>query len=316
MTRDTWLLIFLSLLGTYNAGVFWLAQLSGYPLWPLVGQGEFSRYYSVWSSSATILISAPMLLTLAASAAALWIHPRSVSAWALWTWLLLQTAVVTLTFLGWTAAGRHLATADGSLNLAAFAQLIRVYWLRVALVTIYASLCWWMLGRNLLPSEPGPPQVKGWLLLLTVAFALVGATQVWMVQTLCYKLWPIVGTNAFYNYHLAWWHSIWTSIFIPAGLTLIGVVALLRWHPPQTDMRLVWAAVGLQVLLGTATGVWRGPLMGRLATRTQGLLMDRYDLLMSTHWWRVAIVTAYGLITLWMLLHAAYHTVGSLQERG
>jgi len=316
MSRDSWFLIVLAFLSTCNAGAVWLAQVSGYPLWPLVGRGEFSRYYAVWSGRATFLISAPLLLTLVASAVVLWMRPQGLPAWILWIWLILQAAVVALTFFGWAPSEVQLTTADGSLNLTAFAQLARMHWLLVALVTIYASLCWWMLGRNLLPSGPGPVQVKGWLLLLTVAFALVGVFQVWMVQTLCYKVWPHVGRSAFYDYHLAWWHSIWTVIFIPAGMTLIGILALLRWRLPQTDVRLVWAGVGLQILLGTLTGVWWGPLMGRLATRTEGLLMDRYDLLMSTHWWRVAIVTTYGLLALWMLLHTASKSGGPLKHGG
>lgn len=305
MNRDFWLLTLLALLSAYNAGAVWLAQISGYPLWPHVGQGEFSRYYAVWSGSATVLLSAPLLLTLAASAVVLWMRPRGVPGWTLWTCLLLQATVVALTFLWWTPSAAHLTTADGSLNPTAFARLARTHWLRVALVTTYASLCWWMLGRNLLPREPGPLPAKGWLLLLTVAFGLMGAGQVWIVQTLCYKVWPYVGRSAFCNYHLAWWRSIWTAIFIPAGITLVGVFALLRWRPPQTDVWLVWAGIGLQILLGTLTSIWWGPLMARLATRVDGLLMDRYNLLMSTHWWRVAIVTAYGLTALWMLVHTA-----------
>lgn len=305
MNRDTWLLVALALLGACNAGAVWLAQISGYPLWPLVGQGKFPRYYAAWSGSATMLISAPLLLTLAASATVLLVHPRGVPTWILWTCLVLQAAAVALTYLWWAPSAAHLTMADGSLNLTAFAQLTRTHWLRVALVTIYASLCWWTLGRNLLPTHPGHAQTGGWLLLLTIALALVGAGQVWTVQTLCYKVWPYVGTNAFYDYHLAWWRSIWTAIFIPASLALIGTVALLRWRPPQTDVRLVWAGVGLQVLLYAMTAAWWGPLMGRLATRTEGLLQNRYDLLMSTHWLRVAIVSAYGLVACWMLVQTA-----------
>jgi hypothetical protein len=57
MTRDKWLLTALALLCACNAGTVWLAQVSGYPLWPLVGKGEFSRYYTAWSNSGIFLIT-------------------------------------------------------------------------------------------------------------------------------------------------------------------------------------------------------------------------------------------------------------------
>jgi hypothetical protein len=53
------------------------------------------------------------------------------------------------------------------------------------------------------------------------------------------------------------------------------------------------------------TAAWWGPLMARLATREQGLLPHNYHLLMTTHWLRVAIVTAYGLVALCTVVQTA-----------
>jgi hypothetical protein len=45
--------------------------------------------------------------------------------------------------------------------------------------------------------------------------------------------------------------------------------------------------------------------MARLEAPDGGVLPERYRLLLITHWLRVAIVTAYGLVVLWMLAQSA-----------
>jgi hypothetical protein len=59
------------------------------------------------------------------------------------------------------------------------------------------------------------------------------------------------------------------------------------------------------VLLYALTAVYWGPLMARLSTPESGLSLPLYHTLMQTHWLRVAIVTAYGLLVFWMLTRSA-----------
>jgi hypothetical protein len=67
----------------------------------------------------------------------------------------------------------------------------------------------------------------------------------------------------------------------------------------------VWLGFCLQVLLYALTAVYWGPLMARLSTPESGLSLPLYHTLMQTHWLRVAIVTAYGLLVFWMLTRSA-----------
>jgi hypothetical protein len=46
--------------------------------------------------------------------------------------------------------------------------------------------------------------------------------------------------------------------------------------------------------------------MARLEEPGGGLALERFRLLMATHWLRVAIVTAYGALTLWMIVQSAW----------
>jgi len=44
---------------------------------------------------------------------------------------------------------------------------------------------------------------------------------VWLVQLSSYPLWAHVGLKEFYDYHIAWWHSIWIPVLFPAGLAFV-----------------------------------------------------------------------------------------------
>jgi hypothetical protein len=145
-----------------------------------------------------------------------------------------------------------------------------------------------------------------WLLLGTCALSLYGVGQVWLVQLSSYRLWSFVGEHEFRAYHLAWWQSIWGVVLAPAALVLIGAVLMLWWRPAEIPAWVAWLGVALQATLLLGTAMWWGPLMARLETPEGALWIERYQLLMTTHWLRVAIVTAYGMLTLWMLARSAW----------
>lgn len=305
MNKYSWPLTFVTLMCAYNAGVVWLAQISGYPLWTHVGRGEFSRFYAAWSSGTWSMIFMPLLLTLAGTVTVLLLRPQAVPVWALWLGLALQLSVVLLTVLWWSPSASSIVTADGRLNLAEYARLMHAHWLRVAIVTVYAALACWMLSRNLWPQRDGNLQTSQRVLLGAVAFGLYGVGQIWLAQSLCYRLWPLVGNATFFAYQTAWWHSIWFVIFVPSGLAFFAALALPWLRPPGVNISLLWTGLGVQVLLYVLTAIWWGPLMSRMSTPEQGLSPDNYHLLMTTHWLRVAIVTAYGLVALWTLVQSA-----------
>src|SRR5271165_6467859 len=103
--------------------------------------------------------------------------------------------------------------------------------------------------------------MKKWLLFLNLAFSMMGAGQIWLVQLSSYPLWGHVGPHEFHDYHIAWWHSIWGPLFVPAGLAIICTICLF-WHRPPTIRRsLVWTAAGLLLATYLLTYIWWAPLM-------------------------------------------------------
>jgi hypothetical protein len=145
-----------------------------------------------------------------------------------------------------------------------------------------------------------------WVLLVTCALSLYGAGNIWPVQVSSYRLWTYVGAREFRAYHLAWWHSIWGVILAPAGLVFVGALLMLKWRAPGVPAWAPWVGFALQVALVLGTALWWGPLMARLEQPSGGLALDRFRLLMSTHWLRVAIVTCYAALTLWMVAKSAW----------
>jgi hypothetical protein len=139
------------------------------------------------------------------------------------------------------------------------------------------------------------------LLFTTVALSLYGIGNVWPVQVSSYRLYAYVGAREFHEYHLVWWHSIWGVILAPAIALFFAAALMLWWRPPGVPTWSIDVGFALQLALLLGTAAWWGPLMARLEDAKGGLDVDRYQLLMSTHWLRVALVTAYGALSLWML---------------
>ncbi|HEV2463515.1 MAG TPA: hypothetical protein VGT04_06905 [Acidobacteriaceae bacterium] len=148
-----------------------------------------------------------------------------------------------------------------------------------------------------------------WLLLVTTALSFYGVGNIWLVQLSSYRLFRHVGQREFHAYHVAWWHSVWTAIFIPAGLVFIGSVWMLFWRPPGVPSWALWLGFGLQIVLYGLTAVLWGPLMARLSTAEGGLVLPLYRKLMVNHWLRVAIVTAYGILLFWMVTRSAFSSL-------
>ncbi len=149
-----------------------------------------------------------------------------------------------------------------------------------------------------------------WLLLGTCALGVYGVGNVWLVQLSSYPLWRYVGPQEFRAYHLVWWHSIWGPVLAPAIFAFAGAVLMLWWRAPHVPAWAPALGIVLQLSLVLGTALWWGPLMARLEAPQGALALARYRLLMDTHWLRVAIVTAYGLLLLWMVAKSGWSGSG------
>src|SRR5215470_9245161 len=229
MGKHYWLFMLVTALSWFNTGVVWLIQFSCYPLWRLVGQEEFLTYHHVWGQRAWWIVFLPNVLLATGSILMLRFAPPGVPRWGLWTGFGLELIVQVLAAIWLSPADQHTVAAAGGLNLPAYESLVTGNWVRVALVTAYAILNYWMLAGILWPQSA---VTRGrWLSVITSGLGLYAVGNVWLVQLVCYRLWPFVGRGEAFGYHLAWWHSIWGVLFVPAGLVFLGATALLWLRP-------------------------------------------------------------------------------------
>lgn len=255
--KKHWLLLAVAALSWFNAGVIWLIQFSCYPLWPYVGQSEFSNYHGVWLQSTWGVVFVPSVLALAGSILLLKSAPLEVSRGSLWVGLSVQVAIQLVTVIWLWPLERSMVAPTSGLNLSAYEELLLANWLRIVLNTAFAVLTYWMLSRSL---WMGMRVARGqWLLLVTSALGLYAVGNVWLVQLVCYRLWPVVGQREAFNYHIAWWHSIWGVLFGPSTIIVIGAVALLWMRPSSLGIRPVRLGLALLVLTSIGTAAWWAP---------------------------------------------------------
>lgn len=303
MSKKHWLLVVVAALSWFDAGIMWLIQFSCYPLWPYVGRGEFLNYHSTWWQSTWAVVFVPGALVVAGSILLLRLAPPEVPRWSLWFGIGIQVSVQLVLAIWVSPLDRDVAGPTGGLNLSAYQQLMAANWLRIILVTAYAALTYWMLTCSL---WTGRSIARGqWLLLITSALALFAVGNVWLVQLVCYRLWPLVGQREAFSYHIAWWHSIWGVLFGPSTIVVLGAVALLWMRPSNVNGKLAWLGLSLLVLTAVGTAAWWAPLMARLVAPDGGMLLRDYRLLMSIHWIRVTLITATGITYFCMLIKSA-----------
>jgi hypothetical protein len=300
MGRNLWLALALTAIGGYEAGTVWLIQFSGYPLWPYVAAGELAAYSAIWGRCTFYLLTLPC--TFAAAGTLLLLAARlPLLRWTRWTALGLQAGIALMNWLWIGPLERQTLMTAGLLNPSTFATLLWANWVRIALVTSFEVLCAWMLWRCV---EPGVRAGRR-LLFAIFVLSMYGVGNVWFVHLLSYRLWPYVGRGQAFAYHIAWWHSIWGVIFIPAGVVFLGSALMLRVRPAGVPRQIVRIGFALQLVIYALTAAWWGPLMARLVTEQAGLSMHLYGLLMTTHWLRLALITAYGATCCFMMLRMA-----------
>jgi len=141
-----------------------------------------------------------------------------------------------------------------------------------------------------------------WLLLVSLALSFTMVGEIWMTQVSCYPLWAYVGPAEYHAYHVAWWHSIWGVVFVPGGLTTLCAFALLRLRPLGVPAWMPWLGIALQALTYGLTALWWGRLMAELESVSGPVYGPMYHHLLVTHWGRVALVTAYGMLQLWIVV--------------
>jgi hypothetical protein len=144
---------------------------------------------------------------------------------------------------------------------------------------------------------PHPALVNDLILLFALTFALYRVGDIWTFQVVLFPLWPMVRSEDFPAYHLKHFHSIFGVIFVPMGLSAAGAVLLWFFPPPGAPVWLPAAALALQAVLFLSLLYWV-PLQLRI--EREGNRPELMSELITIHWTRVANLTLYAVVVLWL----------------
>ena len=142
-----------------------------------------------------------------------------------------------------------------------------------------------------------------WILILTFAASFYNVGTIWMTQ-FGWRLWRYVAPSDFGAYHAAWWAMIKPVIFPVAAIAFFGSIAMIWWRPDGVTSTPIWLNVGLQVATYASTAAFWGRWQAQThyAKRPDGVLDPMYVRVTSTHWIRAALITANGLLALWIVI--------------
>ena len=146
--------------------------------------------------------------------------------------------------------------------------------------------------------------IAQWVQLISLAASCYNVGTILMTQ-LGYRLWARVGHAEFADYHKAWWYG-WRGIqpiAFPSGIiATLGALAQLGWRSPRVPSWLVWLNITMWMQAWITTALWWGRWQAELkqARQEDGSLDPLFRRLLTTHWLRVALFTAGGVLQFWM----------------
>jgi hypothetical protein len=136
-------------------------------------------------------------------------------------------------------------------------------------------------------------------LVLNLALAFYDVGAIWAHEVDIFRSWRLVEPANFHHVQRAHWKKLPYWVFVPVGLSLIGAVALIWYHPPQSPAWAVWTALACQLAAHIGTAVYWGPLQARLSQDSRGSASPYLERILSTHWLRTLFINSYAFVLFW-----------------
>ncbi len=128
----------------FMAGVIWFVQLVHYPLFAVVGPGEFARYELEHAGRTTWIVAPAMFIEAATSVLLVWVRPESIGIWIPLAGLMLTGLIWGSTFAIQVPLHSQLS---GGFEASLHRALTATNWIRTAAWTARAWLALAMILR-------------------------------------------------------------------------------------------------------------------------------------------------------------------------
>jgi hypothetical protein len=136
-------------------------------------------------------------------------------------------------------------------------------------------------------------------LLLNLAVAFYNVGTIWAHEIDIFRSWKLLDPKVFHEVQRVHWRKLPYWIFAPVGLSILGSIALVWYHPNNSPL---WCMVGVllcQVLSIVLTAMYWGRWQEQLARDPLGPKSLYLAKILDTHWVRTLLINTYALILLW-----------------
>ncbi len=135
-------------------------------------------------------------------------------------------------------------------------------------------------------------------LLLNLALAFYNAGTIWAHEIDIFRSWKLLDPRNFHAVQRVHWRKLRYWVLTPVGLSLLGSIILIWYHPGNSPLWGIGGVVLCQALSIVLTASYWGRWQARLAQDPSGPDSHYLAKILNTHWVRTLLVNANALILL------------------
>lgn len=117
-----------------------------------------------------------------------------------------------------------------------------------------------------------------------------------------FRSWKFLDPKTFHKVQSVHWKKLPYWVFIPVGLSFIGVITLFWYHPDKISSSEIWLAFMFQFFSHLLTAIFWGPWQAKLSKDELGGASPFLKKILKTHFIRTVLINAYGLVLLYMTI--------------
>lgn len=140
------------------------------------------------------------------------------------------------------------------------------------------------------------PNHASLFLLVNLALAFYNVGTIWAHEVDIFRTWKLVDPDTFGQVQTVHWHKLAYWVFIPLGLSLLGSIVMIWFHPVGSPSWAIWGNLLCQLLSHILTAFLWGPWQAKLSKDKLGSQSPYLRKILKTHWIRTILINAYAVV--------------------